>query len=208
MNKHALRGLYAITNETLMPEENFSHKAELALLGGARLIQYRDKTNDHEKRLSQANTLKKLCHQYNCALIINDDIELVKQVRAHGVHLGKDDVSIKDARQQLGPDAIIGVSCYDQLELALQAENTGADYVAFGAFFASPTKPQAAPASLELLKTASQQLHTPICGIGGITLENADTLIKHGADMTAVISDLFASEDIRARASHIARLFS
>lgn len=203
-----LRGLYAITDERLMAENDFLSKAEQALLGGARLIQYRDKNGDTEKRFNQASALKKCCQKHSALLIINDDIELADAVQAHGVHLGKDDTSIDKARQQLGSKAIIGISCYDQLELALGAEKAGADYVAFGAFFASPTKPHARTASLELLKTAKQQLQVPVCTIGGVTADNASTLIEHGADMTAVISDLFASDDIQARASHIARLFS
>jgi len=208
LNKPLLRGLYAITDERLMTEKNFLFKAEQALLGGASLIQYRDKSGDKEKRLHQATALKQLCEQHAVLLIINDDIELAHAVQAHGVHLGKEDASIRQARQQLGPDAIIGVSCYDQLDLALAAEKAGADYVAFGAFFVSPTKPEARTASLELLTTATQQLHIPICTIGGITAANASTLVESGADMTAVISDLFFGDDIRTTASHIARLFS
>jgi thiamine-phosphate pyrophosphorylase len=208
LNPHRLRGLYAITDERLMTETDFLAKAEYALLGGARLIQYRDKSSDTEKRLAQASALKKLCEQNNSILIINDDIELANAVQADGVHLGKDDTSISQARQQLGADSIIGISCYDQLDIAIEAEKAGADYVAFGAFFPSPTKPQARTASLELLKTAKQELHIPVCGIGGITADNASTLVEQGADMTAIITDLFASNDIQKTASQIAHLFS
>ena len=191
-----------------MPEKDFSSMAEQALLGGARLIQYRDKSRDTEKRLNQASILKQLCQQHQALLFINDDIGLAQKVQADGIHLGKDDESIEYARQQLGQNSIIGISCYDQLDLALQAEKAGADYIAFGAFFASPTKPEARTASLELLKTTKQQLQIPICGIGGITVDNAQTLIEHGVDMTAIITDLFSSKDIQATASHITRLFS
>ena len=208
MNSDTLRGLYAITDERLMTEADFLTKAESALLGGARLIQYRDKSSNIEKRFKQALALKKLCEQNNSLLIINDDIELANTVQADGVHLGKDDTSINQARQLLGEHSIIGVSCYDQLDLAVAAEKAGANYIAFGAFFPSPTKPQARTASLELLKTAKQQLHIPVCGIGGINVDNANTLIEQGADMTAVITDLFASSDIQTTASQIARLFS
>ena len=190
-----------------MAEPDFLSKAELALLGGARLIQYRDKSNETEKRLHQATVLKRLCEQTSSLLIINDDIELAHTVQAHGVHLGKDDVSIDKARQQLGPDAVIGVSCYDQLDLALAAEKIGANYIAFGAFFPSPTKPDAQAASLGLLKAAKQQLHIPVCCIGGITTDNASTLVERGADMTAVITDLFSSKDIQKTASQISHLF-
>jgi len=208
LNELLLRGLYAITDERLMTELDFLLKAEQALLGGARLIQYRDKSSDTEKRLYQASALKQLCKKNNSLLIINDDIELARTVQAHGVHLGKDDTSIEHARQQLGEDSIIGISCYNQLDLALEAEKAGADYVAFGAFFPSLTKPDAHTASLELLKSAKQQLQLPICCIGGITVDNADTLIDQGADMTAIITDLFSSNDIQTTASHITRLFS
>lgn len=208
LSKSLLRGLYAITDEHLMPESDFLSKAEQALLGGARLIQYRDKSHDTKKRLHQATALKKLCEQTGTLLIINDDIALANTVQAHGVHLGKDDSSVDMARTQLGSNTVIGVSCYDQLGLALTAEKAGADYVAFGAFFPSSTKPQARSASLDLLKTAKQQLNIPVCSIGGITSENAHTLIEQGADMTAIITDLFTSDDIRATASHITHLFS
>ena len=207
MNKHNLRGLYAITDEGLMAEKNFSIMAEQALLGGARLIQYRDKSDNSEKRLHQATALKKLCEQTSSLLIINDDINLANSVQAHGVHLGKEDMSIEQARQQLPANSIIGISCYDQLDLALAAEKAGANYVAFGAFFTSPTKPDANTATLELLKKAKQQLHIPICCIGGITLNNASTLIEQGADMTAIITDLFSRDDIQASASQFTRLF-
>ena len=129
-------------------------------------------------------------------------------MQADGIHLGKHDESIEHARQQLGKKIIVGISCYDQLNLALQAEKAGANYIAFGAFFASPTKPEARTASLELLKTAKQQLQIPICGIGGITVDNAQTLVEHGVDMTAIITNLFSSKDIQATASHFTRLFS
>lgn len=202
-----LRGLYAITDERLMTEDDFLSKAEQALLGGARLIQYRDKSDDAEKRFKQASELKKICQQTSTLLIINDDVELANAVQADGVHLGKDDDSIINARQRLSSNAIIGVSCYNQLNLALEAEKAGANYIAFGAFFSSPTKPQAKNASLDLLKAAKQQLHIPICAIGGITVDNAKILVESGSDMTAVISDLFSSDDIQTTASHIARLF-
>jgi len=191
-----------------MNESDFLAKAELALLGGARLIQYRDKSGHTEKRLKQASALKKLCQQHQCLLIINDDVELANSVRADGVHLGQDDTSIDQARQLLGENAIIGISCYDQFDLAINAVKAGADYVAFGAFFPSSTKPGARTASLELLRTAKQQLQIPVCAIGGITADNANTLIKQGADMTAIITDLFSSDDIQKTASHIALMFS
>jgi thiamine-phosphate pyrophosphorylase len=146
-----------------------------------------------------------LCDQHRALLIINDDVALAKQVSADGVHLGIDDIDISEARTLLGADAIIGVSCYNHFELAEQAAAQNADYLAFGAFYSSPTKPAAVRAEVELLQRA-QTLNLPICAIGGITPENATALIEAGADMLAVISGVFAATDIRAEARRFATL--
>ncbi len=196
-HKDKLKGLYAITDENLISEKNFESVVEAALQGGARLIQYRDKSDNVQKRLLQAGTLRSLCEQYQAVCLINDDIELAKAVDAHGVHLGKDDVSINRARQRLGENAIIGVSCYNDLKLAITAEKNTADYVAFGAIFSSPTKPDAVVAGLDIISISQQQLSIPVCAIGGITNDNINQLIQHGADMTAVISCLFSANDIK-----------
>jgi len=127
-----LQGLYAITDETLMLPEKFALMAEAALAGGVSILQYRDKSDDHDKRLQQAYTLKELCLKYNATLIINDDIALATAVDADGIHIGKTDASLNVARQQLGAGKIIGVSCYNQLSLAEEAIHHGADYIAFG----------------------------------------------------------------------------
>lgn len=171
-----------------------------------RILQYRNKTGTAKTRLKQARTLLNLCHQYDALLIINDDIELAKTTRADGVHLGRNDASIQLAREQLGQQAIIGVSCYDSLQLALDAQNQGASYVAFGSFYLSPTKPEAIPAAIELLQNWQQQ-PTPACAIGGITTKNAATLIQHGADMLAVISGLWRNEDIAHQTRKYLSLF-
>ncbi len=176
-----------------------------ALQGGARIIQYRDKSEDQQQRLQQALALRTLCDQHQAVLIINDDVALAKQVSADGVHLGIDDISVSEARAQLGPDAIIGVSCYNRFELAEQAAAENADYLAFGAFYSSPTKPAAVRAEIELLRRA-QQFKLPLCAIGGITHENAAALIEAGADMLAVISGVFAAADICAEARRFATL--
>lgn len=192
----SLSGLYAITDTRLIPESRFAKTIELALKGGARIIQYRDKTSDHSKRLRQASEVKHLCDQYQALCIINDDIELALTVDADGLHIGRDDGVLTEIRQQLGNHKVIGVSCYNQLALAKTAAEHGADYIAFGSFFPSPTKPDAPTASLELLTQARNQIQTPICAIGGITLNNANQLLEAGADMLAVISDVFANEDV------------
>lgn len=189
----SLRGLYAIT-QTGLPQSELYNKTEAILANGAQLLQYRDKSGDRSKRLEQALWLKQCCDEYNCLFIINDDIELADEVSADGVHLGRDDAAYTKAREQLGEQAIIGLSCYNQLQLAQRAQVLGASYAAFGACFASPTKPDAPRASLALVQQAKQELNIPICGIGGITLDLAPLLLESNADMLAVISDLYATE--------------
>jgi thiamine-phosphate pyrophosphorylase len=207
-HKNRLSGLYAITDEKLIAEDRFDRIIESALQGGTRIIQYRDKSADQQKRLQQARVLRSLCERYQAICIINDDIELASEVNAHGIHLGKDDVSLKQARQMLGKDAIIGVSCYNELALALEAEKNSADYVAFGAIFSSPTKPHAAQAGLEIIIQAKQQLTIPVCTIGGITDKNIDLVIQSGADMAAVISGLFSHDDIELSARNLSQQFN
>ncbi len=210
-NKHvspaALRGLYAITDETLIPESVFVATVEQALIGGSSIIQYRDKSSNEAKRLEQASALSSLCNRYDACLIINDDIKLAKAVAANGVHLGEEDVSIEQARRMLGDDAIIGVSCYNLLQRAIEAQAEGADYVAFGAIFTSATKPDARPANCELISEAKSLLDIPICAIGGIDKTNATRVIDAGADMTALISGLFSEANIGLTAKYISGLF-
>ena len=203
-----LAGLYAITDEKLIAEDRFAQIIESALQGGTNIIQYRDKSGDHKKRVRQASLLRSLCERYRAICIINDDLELAREVNAHGVHLGRDDSSLTAARQALGPDAIIGVSCYNDLALALAAEKNSADYVAFGAFFSSPTKPHAVNARLEIIALAKQQLTIPVCTIGGITGSNIERVIQQGADMAAVISSLFSADDIELQARSLSQHFN
>jgi len=188
-----LSGLYVISNENLMPEEDFLRMSEAALSAGAGIFQYRDKSADRKKRLYQASELKKLCDKYNTVLIINDDIELAKKVNADGIHIGKDDHSILQARQQLGDNKIIGVSCYNSLALAENAIKNSANYVAFGSFFGSSIKPDAPRATVDLIQNIKKSHDIPVCCIGGITSENYAPLVSAGTDMLAVISDIFSS---------------
>ncbi|HCB12739.1 MAG TPA: thiamine phosphate synthase [Gammaproteobacteria bacterium] len=201
-------GLYAITDAQLIPDKQLTAAVEQALRGGARLIQYRDKSTDATRRLAQAQALNTLCQHYEAPLIINDDVELAAQAGAAGVHIGKDDPAFATARARLGKKAIIGVSCYNQIDLALDAEQAGADHVAFGAFFPSPTKPAEIRASIELLREARARLRIPIVAIGGITPENAPPLLKAGADVLAVISGVFGQPDIQSAAARYAALFA
>ena len=207
-HKEKLKGLYAITDQQLITEENFRASVEATLQGGTRIIQYRDKSDKQNKRLQQASLLRALCHQYHAICIINDDLELAKAVNAHGVHLGKDDLSLTMARQILGENAIIGVSCYNDLDRAIAAENNKADYVAFGAIFSSTTKPEANVAGLDIITKAKQQLSIPVCTIGGITQENIQQVIQQGADMAAVISSIFSADDIKQSTKILSQSFN
>jgi thiamine-phosphate pyrophosphorylase len=197
------RGLYAITDG---PREDLLIAAEAALAGGAAMLQYRDKTGDGERRLAEARALLALCRGFGVPLIVNDDASLARAVGAAGVHLGKADAEVAESRASLGPDAIIGVSCYDSLQRARDAAAAGADYLAFGAFFPSITKPGARRAAPSLLREA-RALRLPRVAIGGITPDNGAALIAAGADFLAVVSDLFGAADIRDRARRFAKLF-
>lgn len=196
-----LNPLYAITDHQLLPGSRLLEAVTQALEGGCRRIQYRDKTDDQSRRLSEAKTLQKLCQQYCAQLIINDDIELARSCDAQGVHLGQSDASPTQARRRLGSDAIVGVTCHASLELARAALEAGADYVAFGRFFPSRTKPEASAAPLTLLEKARAEFgEQPIVAIGGITLDNAAAVLTAGADWLAVSHSLFSAPDIRAQA--------
>lgn len=205
VDRPAIHGLYAIADTTVIAGPELLAAVEQAILGGARVVQYRDKRGDAEQR--QARALAALCAAHGVTFIVNDDVALALQVQAHGVHLGCDDAAIGEARRRLGADAVIGVSCYNALERALAAEAQGADYVAFGSFYASPTKPAAMRANTELLRQAKARLRVPVVAIGGITTENAASLIAAGADAVAVISDLFARPHVQAAARGFSRLF-
>ena len=209
MSYASLRGLYAITPTDLCLEPTRLLTAvSAALSGGARLVQYRDKSRDVTRRLESAREVVALCARHGAKLIVNDDVELAAAVQAHGVHLGLDDAPLTDARARLGPTAIIGVTCQDSLERARAASEGGADYLAFGAFFPSRTKPNARRASLELLREARINTSLPICAIGGITADNAATVIEAGADLIAVVEGVFGAPDIEAAARAFARCFA
>jgi thiamine-phosphate pyrophosphorylase len=200
------RGLYAITDGATLPV--LATAVESAIRGGARLVQYREKSADRSRRLAEAGALLELCRGHGVPLIINDDVALAAETGADGVHLGKGDGRVEDARVRLGPRAVIGVSCYDSLERAVQAAHEGADYVAFGSFFASSNKPQAVRAPLTLLTESRRELNIPICAIGGITPQNGAGLVSAGADMLAVINGVFAADDVTVAARAYSKLFS
>lgn len=203
-----LTGLYAITDSKLTPGDALLPAVAAALRGGARVIQYRDKGDDTARRQREADALNTLCRTHGAALIINDDAELAAVCGAAGVHLGRDDPQLRAARKRLGRDAIIGVSCYNALTRAQAAAEQGADYVAFGRFFPSLTKPDAVAATPELLRAARRTLELPLVAIGGITPDNGGLLIAAGADMLAVIHGVFGQPDIEAAARRFAQLFT
>jgi len=204
---HTLRGLYAVTDAHLQAPGQLTVHVSLAIDGGAALVQYRDKSDNYRLRLQQANALAELCRARGVPLIINDDVKLAGDCGAQGVHLGRDDADPHAARSQLGAEAIIGVSCYNDLSLARRAVRLGADYIAFGRFFPSQTKPGAVQASPDLIRQAKQEQSLPVAAIGGITPDNAGQLIDAGADMLAVVQGVFAATDVRRAATAFSVLF-
>lgn len=200
------RGLYAITDSALLAGR-LRASVHAALQGGARVVQYRDKSTDRAQRLDDVLMLLPLCRQHGVPLLINDDVELAVATGADGVHLGRGDATLVAARARLGPQAIIGATCHDSLDFAAEAASHGASYLAFGAMYPSATKPGAATARLATL-TAARRFGLPVVAIGGISSDNAAPVIAAGADNVAVISDLWTAPDIAARAREFSRLFS
>lgn len=203
-----MHGLYAITDSRLCPGELMFKGVEEALRGGARVIQYRDKGTDQARREAEARGILELCRSYDALLIINDDIQLAKKSAADGVHLGREDGSLFEARVLLGADAVIGISCYNRIDLACQAVSIGADYIAFGRFFPSQSKPEAVLADPDLLRQAKQAFNTPLVAIGGITPENGASLIEAGADMLAAIHGVFGQPNIQSASQRLSALFT
>jgi thiamine-phosphate pyrophosphorylase len=203
-----MRGLYAITPTSLcLDPPRLLDATESALRGGARLIQYRDKTDDDARRLSSVRALRALCDRYRARLIVNDDVDLALRGDAHGVHLGLEDLSLIEARARLGPARVIGITCQDSAARARAAGEGGADYLALGAFFASRTKPDARHATLDLLRAVRVDTSLPICAIGGITPANGAPLVDAGADLIAAVDGVFGAADIETAARDYARLF-
>ena len=208
MLKRPRPGLYAVTPDGL-ETPRLLMLAEAALAAGIPLLQYRDKSGDDARRREQATALLALCRRHGTRLIINDDVALAREVDADGVHLGGEDGDLAAARALLGPDKLIGASCYADFARAQAAAAAGANYVAFGAMYASPTKPQAPRAPFNLVTRARQELPgVQVAAIGGITLDNAAPVIAAGAQFIAVITDLFEAPDVTARAAAYQRLFA
>jgi thiamine-phosphate pyrophosphorylase len=209
---YVIKGLYAVT-----PDEQNTDlllvKVEAALRGGINVLQYRNKRADHKLQTQQARAILPLCRQYQVPFIINDSIKLCLTLDADGVHLGADDGNLAEARARLGAGKILGASCYNRLDLALAAAEAGADYAAFGACFASGTKPNAVVAPLGLFMQARQSINIPLVAIGGIHLENAKQVMEAGADSIAVVGALFnpegeAGQSVETMARQFSQLLS
>ena len=207
MRNPRISGLYAITPDQ-SDTDDLLNKTQQVLEGGARLVQYRNKSADKMLLKEQAKSLLQLCRAYKIPLIINDHIDLAMAIDADGVHVGLGDIPVSAARERFGQGKIIGASCYNNLHLALQAEESGSDYVAFGAFFPSETKTDTVPVSTNLVDYAKQKVTVPIVGIGGIRLINAAAVIDSGCDAIAVCNDLFGTGNITARALQYTQLFA
>jgi thiamine-phosphate pyrophosphorylase len=204
-----LRGLYAVTPDDRLLAR-LSALVEAALEGGARLIQYRNKQAPAPLRRAQAAELLRICRAYGGKLIVNDDVWLAIEIGADGAHVGQGDLpggDLATAREALGPKRLLGVSCYNDLGRVEAAAKVCADYIGIGSMFPSATKPSAARATLETLSEVRRRFDLPVAAIGGINVGNASQVIDAGADMLAVVSDLFNAMDIRRRAGEFQKLF-
>lgn len=204
-----LRGLYAVTpDDRLLPR--LSALVEASLEGGVKLVQYRNKQAPAPLRRAQAAELLRICRAHGARLVVNDDFWLAIEIGADGAHIGRDDIpggDLATARDALGPKRLLGVSCYGDLGRVEAAARAGADYVGIGSIFSSRTKPDATLAPMDLLAEARRRFDLPVAAIGGITIQNAASVVAAGADMLAVVSDLFNAMDIRSRAADFQRLF-
>lgn len=189
------RGVYAITACELLDFAQVLGRTSAILKAGVSVLQYRDKRCSAQERLVRAQVLLDLCRSTGTPFVVNDDPALAAAVGADGVHLGADDPPLAAARQRLGPAAIIGVSCYDDVERAIRSARSGADYVTLGAFFPTKTKVPRTFATLDMLRAAKRQITRPVVAIGGITPENSEALIASGADMLAVVSSIYGAEE-------------
>jgi thiamine-phosphate pyrophosphorylase len=201
-----VRGLYVITDTKLIPRNRFVETVEAAVRGGATMVQLREKETPPEEVIRLGRELMAVTRRYGALLIVNDHPAVAKAVGADGVHVGREDPPVTEARALLGPDAIIGASCYGEVGRAVAAEQEGADYVAFGTPFPSPTKTKRTDISLGIFREVKQRVNIPVFAIGGITVDNARQVIDAGADGIAVVSGVFAAADVEAAARALAQL--
>ncbi len=206
--QYRIGGLYVITDEKLIPRKRLVETVEKAIKGGARIVQLREKLSTSEEVSRLARELLKVTRRYNVPLIINDYIEIARDVGAEGVHLGQDDPSVEEARKMLGDRAIIGVSCYGSLKRGMDAHRKGADYLAFGTPYFTPTKPGRHPTSFEVLREAKMAISKiPIFAIGGITPQNIASVLETGVDGIAVITSVFGSSDPEKASRELSAFF-
>lgn len=188
-----LKGLYVITDEHLTPDEQVHSYVQEALKAGANIVQYRNKTKSDDDVEEICRALQAMCSQYDVPFIIDDRPHLATKIHADGLHIGKDDMPIQEARK-IFPKGIIGVSCYGSIRKAKEAQDEGADYVAFGSFFASPTKPHSGIISMNVLHKAKEAIDLPICAIGGIEQSNIAEIAATQTDMISVVSAVFKGD--------------
>ncbi|MGB5506896.1 MAG: thiamine phosphate synthase [Sulfurovum sp.] len=196
-----LNGLYVITDEYLTPDETVRDYVKEALKAGASIVQYRNKTKSDEEVEEVCRALQELCSEHNVPFIIDDRPHLAAKIHADGIHIGKDDMPIQEARK-IFPKGIIGVSCYGSIRKAKEAQEEGADYVAFGSFFPSPTKPHSGVISLNVLHKAKESVEIPVCAIGGISQTNIGEVAATRTDMISVVSAAFEG-DIQQNISNL-----
>ena len=209
MSRHVkVGGLYVITDTQLIPRDHFVETVEAAVRGGATMVQLREKETPRQEVIRLGRELLAVTRRYGALLIVNDHPAIARAVGADGAHVGREDPPVTEARATLGPEAIIGASCYGDAARAVAAEQAGADYVAFGTPFPSPTKPKRTDISLGIFREVKRQVKVPVFAIGGITVDNARQVIDAGADGIAVVSGVFAAPDVEAAARALAQLFS
>ena len=196
--------IYAISDDILMPENLALEYAREILECGVKFFKFRSKKAVKNEKL--ASEILNLCEKFGAKFIVNDDVKFAKKIGANAVHLGKDDEGIKEAFEILGKDAYVGVSCYNDINLAINAAKNGASYVAFGSVFASPTKPNAPKCDLEVVRQAKQILNLPVCVIGGINETNIGSLSHTKPDLIAIISAIYKDGNIKENIKNLQRI--
>lgn len=204
--KQKLNGLYVITDDNLTPDKSIYEQVEKSLKGGASIIQLRDKVNTDEVIKKKALKLQELCKEYGALFVLNDKIEIAIDIQCDGLHIGKSDHdNFKTIRKYF--DGVIGVSCYGDIDTAKRFESLGADYVAFGSFFYSPTKPNSNIVPMKVLSQAREELEIPVCAIGGINTDNVTHIMEHEPHMVSLINDIWSSKDITSQSSFYTNQF-
>lgn len=207
MGKDRLRGLYVITDDVLTPRDTVLEQVRASLEGGAKIVQLRDKNSTIEEVKEMALALEALCQEFDSTFVLNDKVELAIELGLSGLHIGKTDHHrVREIREQFA--GYLGVSCYGDITLAKEMQDMGVDYVAFGSFYVSPTKPQAKIVDLDILSSAKEQLDIPICAIGGINSDNISHIMEQDPDMISLVSDIWKSEDIKNQSLFYAKFFN